>query len=208
MSGKDLYDFVVALPRGDGMIANRSCNKLNPGCLFSGGHVQVGIQAAADAKWLNDRNAGVNGTIAAVVENKGKYKTTRYGFEPSDPSEKHLYVFIVFRKNVTSGAKYVLEDIVTQGAAHSHNTVLTGNFILCNHDTWWERSAAAFQSCTGKMSRGTVGSSGIITFGLDLLSVPRAIVANTSAMVAYADDPPGWISCAAGCCTMGSANAN
>lgn len=204
MSGKDLYDFIAAMPRGKGVNAERKCKGFS--CWLSGGKVIVGIEAAADARWLNGANAGVNGTVAALVKNKGKYKTARYGFDPDENSKHHTYAFIVFPGGLAGGPKYVLEDIVRDGNVYSHQTVQAGNFILCNHDTWWDESVAAFQSCEGLMSKSVVGT-GIVTMGFDLLAIPKALLAVAqSARLAYAaDDTPGWISCAAGCCTMGAA---
>lgn len=206
MTGTELSDFLSTLPRGDGMVAERRCNRWNPGCLFGGGKVKVGIQAAADARWLNDTNASTNGTVAALVENKGKYATLRYHLEPSSAAEKHFYAFIVFPKSAAGGPTYRLEDVVTRGTVITHDSVQTGEFVLCNHATWWDKSVAAFQTCTGLMSRGVAGSSGIVTMGFELVPLPKLFLANLSAVLAYgADDTPGWISCAAGCCTMGSA---
>lgn len=206
MSGQELYDFVKTRQRGKGMNAERKCRGFS---CWLGAHTLVGIEAIVDANFLDDQNASPNGTIGAVAVNKGSHTSSRYGFEPNTGNVKHTYAFIVYPASASTGATYIVEEIRQDGTTYSHSTVLTGNFILCHHSIWWSEAQAAFQTCDGKMSRGVAGT-GIVTAGFDLLALPKALlsVAERSMMLYAADDTPGWISCASGCCTFGSAEAN
>lgn len=205
MSGQDLWDFVKNMKRGGGMTAGRPCQNFFS-CKLLGKKTNVEIVASQDARFQDALNAGVNGTIVAIAENKGNYATVRYDFKPNDANTRHVYAFVVYNKTATTGPTYVLTEITKADGVYSHTERPADTFTLCNHAKEWDASTAAFQTCNGTMSRGTVSHS-LVLMGMGDFGLPRLYLKSVAllASLLYAeDDPPGWITCGAGCCTMGA----
>lgn len=140
--------------------------------------MSVRADAVADADSLSGTTVGANGVVAARVINNGSDTENRYNMEPATAGRRAYFLIVLPATGGT--ANWALEELDVQGNNRSHRTVSTGPLTACNHP--FVRGARAdFKTCA--TARG--GTFRQASFGLS----------------AQEDDPPLWISCAAGCCT-------
>jgi hypothetical protein len=174
-TGPQFAALVRPLRYGQGVERQRKCR--GPAECTAGRLVPIRADAVADADSLSAGNLPANGVIAARLRNRGVEMEERYNMRGG--AQYTYYLIIV--PAAGGRARWILEELDTQGAAIAHRTVASGRFTPCNHP--FVRGARAdFRTCTQAATRGTIG---LVSFSKQT-----------------GEDPPIWIGCSAGCCTM------
>lgn len=177
-TGAQFAALVQPLRYGPNLTRQRRCR--GPAECTAGRRVGVRIEAVADADSLAAGNLPAFGVVAARVQNTGGEMEARYNMRGG---AQYSYYLIIRPGPGASGAQWVLEEIDRQGSNVAHRTVASGRFTPCNHP--FARGARAdFRTCADSPARGGRASLQPVMF------MPQG----------GPDDPPIWISCAAGCC--------
>jgi len=165
-------------------------------CFFSGGKVRIVLSADTGARHRNP-SVGSGRILIGKLENLGGAPDAMYGLKPGP---FNYLVFIVPGGSADTG-RFVVEQ-VSKTYPYAHETVASGPFIGCKHNTRWSKSFARFRSCADGPPTERVTSHaqprGIRTAGITNIFGWLA----TFQMVA---ENPTWFTCTSGCCTAGSA---
>ncbi|MBA3646057.1 MAG: hypothetical protein H0W63_07730 [Gemmatimonadaceae bacterium] len=190
-SGDDLMTFVKGTKMGGGNTQRRKCRSFFS-CLGGFGKTPVTITATADAKYLDSKDPGTYGTIAAVVDRIHE-DTDGYPFLKND-----TYLFIVYPATSTRVATWVLAQLEKSGSSYSQSTVANGAFHECTPKArlWWAGSSADFQEC------GKVRHPPPAVQKMDMLGFGGLKVIFSNLALFYGGDDSAWVTCASGCCTM------
>lgn len=154
------------------------------GLLLSKGVVE--IQANPESMFANSTNVGTHGTILMKLVNTGKRPTGKYGLNPSSE------YYVVVKHAPPSAWQWAFVE--KAGSAPPQVGDWHGfNECKPNHEP--KKSTARFQTCDDPEPLELHKSS---MLGLTKIwsSAAKAI------QLAFELEPPGWISCAYGCCTL------
>jgi len=151
---------------------------------------RVDIQANPESKIADYNNVGTYGTILMRLENRGDRPTGEYSLLPH-PTEYYVVV-----RN--AGPKAWQWAFVEKSKTTPPRVAGAWNkFNDCTPQHLPKNSTANFQTCHAPEPE-LVGIRTSSFLGLTDLGYSLA-----KAILAFAFEPPGWISCAYGCCTLG-----
>ena len=178
-TGDEFYDFVQKLKWGGGVEKDRRC-KGNPGCGGTNPSRRTKVRLdAVDGQDSLTTAPPANGVVAVRAINRGTLDEERYGFKAD---KKYEYYAIVLPGTGGNGT-WRIEELDTTPGARKHTSFGTGTFTPCNHPYQPGRANRAnFYTCAESPGAGSVQRSNL--------------------MAAAPTDPPMWMGCASGCCTI------
>jgi hypothetical protein len=175
-TGAQFAALVQPLRYGQGATRARRCRGPEE-CRAAGRRVQVRVDAVVDADSLGPANLGRFGVIAARLRNTGAEMEARYNMRGG---AQYVYYLIV-APGANNTARWILEEMDTQGTTVTHRTVASGRFLGCNHP--FVRGARAdFRTC----AESGPGRAALLPVAFERQGGP--------------DDPPIWVGCISGCC--------
>ena len=180
-TGEELYAFVHGLSFTGDTVRERKC-KNDPSCVSAPNEkkIKVGVAAVVGQDSLSSGTVPKFGVVYIRATNMGDAEEARYGLK----SGKALEYYVVVLPDSSSGMKWRLEQLDTRAGARQHASIGTGPFTGCKHP-WTAGARADFATCDKTATR----KDSVVSLGLQLLA---------------SDTAPMWVTCADGCCVVGS----
>jgi hypothetical protein len=180
LSGDELYALTRKLAFGGGVERDRRCRH-NPECQSSKPMMtKLRVDAVDEQDSVSVYGLPDNGVIAVRALNKGAYADSMYNTKPG----ANLEYFLVMLPGTSAAGRWRLEELDTTPGKRQHSQVSSGTVNPCMHPFKKKKvNRANFFTCADAkhMMEDSVSSSGLALQGFN---------------------PPIWIACAQGCCTI------